>query len=88
MFLVAGIQLPFWPVWLAARRLSAREIGILLAAAIWVKVVATPTIGVITDRLGARRAVMGVLAATALVSYASLRSVGDFGSWSRSPSSH
>jgi len=79
MFLVAGIQLPFWPVWLAARGLSAREIGIVLAAAIWVKVVATPTIGVITDRLGARRAVMGVLAATALVSYASLWSVGDFG---------
>ena len=79
MFLVAGIQLPFWPVWLAARGLSAREIGIVLAAAIWVKVVATPTIGVITDRLGARPAVMGVLAATALVSYASLWSVGDFG---------
>jgi PPP family 3-phenylpropionic acid transporter len=79
MFLVAGIQLPFWPVWLAARGLSAREIGIVLAAAIWVKVVATPTIGVIADRLGARRAVMGVLAATALVSYVSLWSVGDFG---------
>lgn len=79
IFLVAGIQLPFWPVWLAARGLSAREIGIVLAAAIWVRVFATPAIGVITDRLGARRAVMGVLAATALVSYASLWSVGDFG---------
>jgi PPP family 3-phenylpropionic acid transporter len=38
MFLVVGIQLPFWPIWLAARGLSAREIGIVLAAAIWVKV--------------------------------------------------
>ena len=59
MFLVAGIQLPFWPVWLAARGLSAREIGIVLAAAIWVRVFATPAIGAISDRLGARRAVMG-----------------------------
>lgn len=33
IFLVAGIQLPFWPVWLAARGLTAREIGIALAAA-------------------------------------------------------
>jgi PPP family 3-phenylpropionic acid transporter len=59
MFLVAGIQLPFWPVWLAARGLSAREIGIVLAAAIWVRVFATPAIGAISDRLGARRAVNG-----------------------------
>ena len=42
IFLVTGIQLPFWPVWLASRGLTAREIGVLLAAAIWVKVLATP----------------------------------------------
>jgi PPP family 3-phenylpropionic acid transporter len=71
-FLVAGIQLPFWPVWLAARGLTAGEIGIALAAAIWAKVLATPAIGAIADRSGARRAMMGALAATALVSYAGL----------------
>ena len=54
-FLVAGIQLPFWPVWLASRGLTAREIGILFAAAIWAKVLATPAIGAIADRSGARR---------------------------------
>ena len=47
IFLVAGIQLPFWPIWLAARGLTAREIGIVLAAAIWAKVLATPAIGAI-----------------------------------------
>jgi hypothetical protein len=38
MSLVAVIQLPFWPVWLAARGLTAGEIGIVLADAICLKV--------------------------------------------------
>src|SRR5207245_2308226 len=78
IFLVAGIQLPFWPVWLAGRGLTTREIGIVLAAAIWAKVLATPAIGAIADKSGARRPVMGALAATALVSYAALNSAESF----------
>jgi MFS family permease len=66
IFLVAGIQLPFWPLWLAARGLTAGEIGSVLAAAIWAKVLATPAIGAIADKSGARRTAMGALAATAL----------------------
>ena len=27
IFLVTGVQLPFWPVWLASRGLTTREIG-------------------------------------------------------------
>jgi MFS family permease len=49
-FLVTGIQLPFWPGWLSSRGFDAREIGILLAAGICAKVVATPAIGAIADR--------------------------------------
>jgi MFS transporter, PPP family, 3-phenylpropionic acid transporter len=78
MFLVVGIQLPFWPVWLAARGLTAGEIGVVLAAAIWAKVFATPAIGAIADRSGAPRAVMRGLAATALASYVALWPVGGF----------
>jgi MFS transporter, PPP family, 3-phenylpropionic acid transporter len=70
-FLVTGAQLPFWPVWLAARGLGAKEIGTVFAAAIWAKVVATPAIGTLADRLGRRR-VMGALAATALAAYIAL----------------
>ena len=77
-FLVAGIQLPFWPVWLAARGFTATEIGAVLAAAIWAKVLATPAISAIADASGARRVVMGALAAAALVSYAGLWSVTGF----------
>ncbi len=83
-FLVAGVQIPFWPVWLAARGLSAQEIGIVLAAALWAKVLATPAIGAIADRSGARRGVMVVLAATAFFGYAELSSVTGLGFYFRS----
>jgi PPP family 3-phenylpropionic acid transporter len=71
-FLVVGIQLPFWPVWLAGRGLDAQAIALLFAAAIWAKVVATPVIGALADRLGRPRAVMVALAAIACLGYAAL----------------
>jgi PPP family 3-phenylpropionic acid transporter len=77
-FLVTGIQLPFWPIWLASRGLTAREIGVLLAAAIWVKVIATPAIGALADKTGGRRVLMGTLAAAALAAYAGLLSARNF----------
>lgn len=77
-FLVTGIQLPFWPVWLASRGLTAREIGVLLAAAIWVKVLATPAIGALADQTGGRSVLMGALAAAAIAAYAGLLSAGSF----------
>jgi PPP family 3-phenylpropionic acid transporter len=77
-FLVTGIQLPFWPVWLAARGLTPREIGLLLAAAIWVKVLATPAIGALADKTGGRRVLMGALAAAALAAYGGLLSAESF----------
>jgi PPP family 3-phenylpropionic acid transporter len=79
-FLVVGIQSPFWPVWLAGRGLDLRQIAWVFAAAIWIKVIATPLIGAAADRLGRRRAVMIVLAATACLAYAGLWPV--LGFWS------
>jgi sugar phosphate permease len=55
-----------------ARCLTAREIGIVLAAAIWAKVFATAAMGAIADRSGSRRAVIVALCAVALVSYAAM----------------
>src|SRR6266849_401821 len=79
-FLVVGIQLPFWPVWLAGRGLDAQEIALVFAAAIWAKVVATPLLGALADRLRRRRAVTIVLAACAWAAYAGLWPVAGF--WS------
>ena len=53
----------------------------MLGAALWVKVLATPAIGAVADRSGiSRRAVMGTLAAMALVGYAGLWPASGFGS--------
>jgi PPP family 3-phenylpropionic acid transporter len=47
-----------------------------LAAAIWVKVLATPGIGALADKTGGRRVLMGALAGAALAAYAGLLSAG------------
>jgi PPP family 3-phenylpropionic acid transporter len=78
-FLVVGIQLPFWPVWLAGRGLDAHQIALVFAAAIWAKVIATPLLGALADRLGRRRAVMIALALSACAAYAGLWPITGFG---------
>ena len=78
VFLVVGIQLPFWPVWLAGHGLDAQEIATVFAAAIWAKVVATPAIGALADRIGRRRTVMAGLAVAACVFYAALWRITGF----------
>jgi len=70
LFLVVGIQLPYWPVWLRGRGLSATEIGILVATQLWVKVAFNPVAGHIVDRTGRRRPVLFVLSAGCLVTTA------------------
>ena len=66
-FAAVGVQLPFWPVWLAARGLSAGEIGLVLAAAFWPRVATNLLIAYQADRLGRRKPLMvGLAAATVL----------------------
>ena len=77
-FLVVGIQLPFWPVFLAGRGLGVQEIAFVFAAAIWGKVIATPVLGAFADRFGRRRAVMIVLSGAACAAYAGLWPVAGF----------
>src|SRR5215471_1088250 len=72
IFLVIGIQTPFWPVWLAGRDLGPQQIAMVFAGAIWVKVFATPLIGAATDRLGHQRGFMIGLAVLACFAYAAL----------------
>src|SRR5947208_6211442 len=78
VFLVVGVQLPFWPVWLAGRGLDPQEIATVFAATIWAKVVATPAIGALADRTGQRRFVMVFLGAIALIGYAMLWPITGF----------
>lgn len=54
-FLFVGINMPFWPLWLAEHGLDAGEIGVLLAAPMWIRVVANPLLARLADRRGETR---------------------------------
>jgi PPP family 3-phenylpropionic acid transporter len=69
LFAGIGIQLPFWPVWLESKGLSAGEIGILLGTSYLVKIAANPLVGHVVDRLGSRRLPMIVMAAATTVAF-------------------
>jgi MFS transporter, PPP family, 3-phenylpropionic acid transporter len=65
-FAAVGIHLPFWPVWLEWRGLTATEIGYVLAAAFWPRIVTSLLIPLVSDRLGERRRPMVLLTAVTL----------------------
>ncbi|MEC9346986.1 MAG: major facilitator superfamily domain-containing protein 6 [Pseudomonadota bacterium] len=67
-FLVGGLMMPWWPVWLSHRGLDPTEIGLVLAVGFWIKPIANPIGTRWADRLGERRRPMVLLlAATAMV---------------------
>jgi PPP family 3-phenylpropionic acid transporter len=70
IFTIIGVYGPFWPVWLKSRGLDATEIGLLLAAVPWVRVVFTPMIATLVDRSGERRRPMILLATLAVAGFA------------------
>ena len=61
VFLVIGIQFPFFPLWLKTRGLDAEAIGIVLAAPIVMRIIAVPLISRVVDRAGDLRS--GLIAA-------------------------
>jgi PPP family 3-phenylpropionic acid transporter len=54
-FVYAGLSMPFMPAWLAAKGLDAREIGIVLATPLVVRLVAVPLSTRLADRFGLLR---------------------------------
>jgi MFS transporter, PPP family, 3-phenylpropionic acid transporter len=69
VFLAIGAHLPFWPLWLEARGLTAAEIGLLLALGSWMKVVANPTLALLSDRAGWGKGTIVLLTAVTLALY-------------------
>lgn len=78
VFGTVGVSTPFFPVWLSSRGMDAVQIGILLAVVSWVRVVTTPWLGGVAERMGERRRPMAVLAAITLAAFASYGLVGGF----------
>lgn len=62
VFAFVGAHMPFWPVWLESRGLSAGEIGLALAAGMWVRILAGPLVTEQAERFGRRRGLIGAAA--------------------------
>lgn len=69
LFSVVGIQVPYWPIFLETRGLSPTQIGIVLSAALWVKVVLNPFIAQWADLHGERRRPMFCLCVLSILAY-------------------
>lgn len=69
LFILAGIQLPFLPVWLAAKGLEAGMIGLVLAAPQIVRVFAIPLAARSADRRDAVRAAIVVTSCASVLGY-------------------
>ena len=73
IFVMSGIQLPFFPVWLKAKGLDPQMIGVVLAAPILARLIAVPLVARTADR---RDAVRAVIIATSFLSVAGFALVG------------
>ncbi len=78
VFAFIGILVPFWPVWLASRGLGSVEIGIVLAVIMATRVVANPVVAHYADRLGERRRLIVLMAATSIAAFALFFVTRDF----------
>ncbi len=68
-FLVIGVLMPFWPLWLKSRGLGAAEIGIVLASGMWIKVLINPFTSALADHLGERKRLIAGLSVMAFASF-------------------
>lgn len=69
LFVMAGIQLPFFPVWLKAKGLDAGDIGLVLAVPMLARVLAIPLATRIADRRDALREAIMVASALSVAGY-------------------
>ena len=70
VFLVVGVLMPFWPLWLKETRgMSAEEIGLVLGAGLWMKVLANPFFAHFADRRPEKRRLLATLALGALAGF-------------------
>lgn len=69
IFAMAGIQLPFFPVWLKAKGLDAGEIGLVLAVPMLARILAIPVATRVADRRDALREAIMVAGALSVAGY-------------------
>ena len=77
-FAVIGILLPFWPVWLSAKGLTATQIGLVLASAPFVRAFASPLIAQYADQKGLRQPIIMGLTTVAAAAFAAFYFISGF----------
>jgi PPP family 3-phenylpropionic acid transporter len=70
--LALGVQMPFLPVWFAAKGMDASSVGIVLAIPLLVRLIAIPIVSDLADRYGALRAVIIAGAVSSVLAYAAV----------------
>lgn len=78
IFLVVGIQLPFWPAWLKWRGLDAEQISLLLSVGVWVRAIGNPLVAHFADRTGAHRRIIMIAATGGVLAYSCFAIVDGF----------
>ena len=68
IFIVLGVSLPYFPLWLQWQGLSAFEIGLVTSVPLFIRIAATPMIGFAADRAQSVRRIVVIAAAVGLLS--------------------
>jgi PPP family 3-phenylpropionic acid transporter len=71
-FFFGGVQLPFFPLWLEARGLDPRTIGVVVAVPMLARIVATPVIARQADRRRALKSTLVIASAAATLAMTAL----------------
>jgi PPP family 3-phenylpropionic acid transporter len=69
VFAAVGAHLPFWPLWLESRGLTAAEIGLAMALGSWMKLAVNPTLAHLSDRAGWGKGTIVLLTAVSLAAF-------------------
>jgi len=72
IFLILGVSLPYFPLWLKSEGLTALEIGLVTSVPLVIRIAATPLIGIAADRSGTVKGVVLTGAAVALAAAVAL----------------
>ncbi len=78
IFVVAGTNLPYFPVWLDWQGLGPREIALITAVPLFVRVVVTPVVAFAADRAGDHRLFLIVLSWVGLAALLALSQSSGF----------
>lgn len=79
LFLIYGVHLPYLPVWLDWRGLSATEIAIITSTPFFLRLIVTPAVAVFADNRNTHR--LAVIAFSGLATLASLSLTLSYGFW-------